>query len=187
MQYHDYIWDLGGTLLDNYEMSSQAFVDTLASYGRKAEKSAVYAALKQSTQEAVKRFAQDLPGFLERYKAQEKAFLAHPQLFDGAKKLLEHIAAQGGRNFLVTHRNHNVAEVLEATGISDFFTEVVTSDMGMARKPDPESFLYLKKKYAIASGLVIGDRLIDVAAGRAAGFAALLYHGKVPLDSLIEV
>lgn len=30
MDYHDYIWDLGGTLLDNYEISDQAFVQTLA-------------------------------------------------------------------------------------------------------------------------------------------------------------
>ncbi|MBW1571057.1 DNA gyrase subunit B, partial [Streptococcus sp. SPC0] len=25
MNYHDYIWDLGGTLLDNYESSTRAF------------------------------------------------------------------------------------------------------------------------------------------------------------------
>ena len=33
MKYHDYIWDLGGTLLDNYETSTAAFVETLALYG----------------------------------------------------------------------------------------------------------------------------------------------------------
>lgn len=32
MKYHDYIWDLGGTLLDNYETSTAAFVETLALY-----------------------------------------------------------------------------------------------------------------------------------------------------------
>ena len=30
MDYQDYIWDLGGTLLDNYETSTAAFVRTLA-------------------------------------------------------------------------------------------------------------------------------------------------------------
>ena len=29
MNYHDYIWDLGGTLLDNYEMSTQAVCKAL--------------------------------------------------------------------------------------------------------------------------------------------------------------
>ncbi len=32
MKYHDYIWDLGGTLLDNYETSTAAFVETLAEF-----------------------------------------------------------------------------------------------------------------------------------------------------------
>ena len=187
MQYQDYIWDLGGTLLDNYETSSRAFVETLADFGRKADKGAVYGALKQSTQDAIETFAQGLPGFLDAYKAREKAALSHPQLFEGAKPLLERIVTAGGRNFLVTHRNHNVTEVLDATNISAYFTEVVTSDAGFARKPSPESFLYLKEKYQLTNALVIGDRLIDVTAGRAAGFASMLYHGQVPLDRLIEV
>ena len=29
MNYGDYIWDLGGTLLDNYQISTQAFLATL--------------------------------------------------------------------------------------------------------------------------------------------------------------
>ena len=37
MKYHDYIWDLGGTLLDNYETSTAAFVETLAQFGIEEE------------------------------------------------------------------------------------------------------------------------------------------------------
>ena len=33
MKYHDYIWDLGWNLQDNYETSTAAFVKTLALYG----------------------------------------------------------------------------------------------------------------------------------------------------------
>ncbi|MBS7068884.1 MAG: HAD family hydrolase, partial [Streptococcus parasanguinis] len=32
MNYHDFIWDLGGTLLDNYETSTNAFVATLKDF-----------------------------------------------------------------------------------------------------------------------------------------------------------
>ena len=49
MNYHDYIWDLGGTLLDNYEMSTQAFVKTLADFGCQASHDDVYEKLKEST------------------------------------------------------------------------------------------------------------------------------------------
>ena len=49
MDYQDYIWDLGGTLLDNYETSTAAFVRTLASLGIEASHDEVYQALKVST------------------------------------------------------------------------------------------------------------------------------------------
>ena len=41
MKYHDYIWDLGGTLLDNYETSTAAFVETLAEFGIEQEHDSV--------------------------------------------------------------------------------------------------------------------------------------------------
>ena len=46
MKYHDYIWDLGGTLLDNYETSTAAFVETLALYGIRQDHDSVYQALR---------------------------------------------------------------------------------------------------------------------------------------------
>ncbi|MDK7057772.1 HAD hydrolase-like protein, partial [Streptococcus agalactiae] len=75
--------------------------------------------------------------------------LAHPVLFEGAADLLRNIVVQGGRNFLISHRNDQVLEILDKTGISGYFTEVVTSNRGFKRKPNPESMLYLKDKYQI--------------------------------------
>ena len=46
MNYHDYIWDLGGTLLDNYESSTRAFVETLKEFGYQADHDSVYQKLK---------------------------------------------------------------------------------------------------------------------------------------------
>lgn len=53
--------------------------------------------------------------------------------------------AEGGRNFLVSHRNHLVLDILDRVEIAHYFTEVVTSENGFARKPSPDSFLYLIK------------------------------------------
>lgn len=66
MDYHDFIWDLGGTLLDNYETSTKAFVATLQYFQREADHDSVYAALKVSTDYAVQQFASDLPDFFGR-------------------------------------------------------------------------------------------------------------------------
>ena len=149
MNYGDYIWDLGGTLLDNYQVSTQAFLATLEQFERTAEPQAVYDALKVSTSTAIAMFV-----------------------------------AEGGRNFLVSHRNHLVLEILDKAEIASYFTEVVTSENGFARKPSPDGFLYLIKKYDIKHGLVIGDRQIDIEAGKAAGLDTLLVDGH---KSLLEI
>lgn len=65
MNYHDYIWDLGGTLLDNYEISTQAFVKTLATLGVIASHDDVYNKLKESTDVAIGFFYSKRAGFFE--------------------------------------------------------------------------------------------------------------------------
>ena len=189
MKYHDYIWDLGGTLLDNYETSTAAFVETLALYGitQDQDHDSVYQALKVSTDFAIETFAPNLEYFLEKYKENEARELEHPILFDGVSDLLEDISNQGGRHFLVSHRNNQVLEILEKTSIAVYFTEVVTSNSGFKRKPNPESMLYLREKYHISSGLVIGDRSIDIEAGQAAGLDTHLFTSIVNLRQVLDM
>ena len=184
MNYGDYIWDLGGTLLDNYQVSNEAFQETLKQFNRTAEFQAVYDALKVSTSTAIGMFAPDIADFRTLYKQEEAKHLQEPVLFEGAKAILAKIVTEGGRNFLVSHRNHLVLDILDKAEITPYFTEIVTSENGFARKPSPESFLYLIKKYDIKHGLVIGDRQIDIEAGKAAGMDTLLVDGH---KSLLEI
>lgn len=184
INYHDYIWVLGGTLLDNYEASTQAFVACLENYGIKASHDDVYMKLKESTNAAIDFFIPNEESFLQEYKLFEAEYLKHPVLFEGAREILAKIVAEDGRNFLISHRNKQVLSILELTELYPYFTEVVTSNNGFARKPNPESMLYLKDKYHIEKALVIGDREIDRQAGRAAGFDTLLVDNK---KSLMEI
>lgn len=186
MNYRDYIWDLGGTLLDNYEISTQAFVDTLKTFGKQASHDEVHSKLKESTDAAIARFIPDQPQFLKAYKEKEAELLESPILFPGAREVLQAIVADGGRNFLVSHRNKLVLDILKKTQLLPYFTEVVTSESGFARKPNPESMLYLKKKYDIKDALVIGDRDIDRQAGQAAGFDTLLVDGTKSLMEIVK-
>ena len=94
---------------------------------------------------------------------------------------------KGGRNFLVSHRDNQVLEILEKTAIASAFTEVVTAANGFPRKPSPDSMLYLKDKYQIASGLVIGDRPLDIEAGQAAGFDTYLFDNMQHLEEFIDI
>lgn len=188
MTYQDYIWDLGGTLLDNYELSTQAFCRTMAAFHLAgASHDAVYMALKGSTEEAVTRFASGVPGFLEAYRKREALDLERPILFKGAEQVLARVVSAGGRNFLWSHRDRQVLTILDRAGIARYFTEVITSDNGFPRKPNPAALLFLKEKYNITNGLVIGDREIDQQAGYLAGFPAYLFDGSSPLASIFEL
>lgn len=183
MNYQDYIWDLGGTLLDNYELSTQAFLKTLEEFNLSGNHDAVYQKLKESTDCAVATFASNQPLFLSSYKMNEASRLADPLWAKGCKEILHKIVAEGSRNFLISNRDNQVLFLLEKAQLNQYFTEVITASDGFKRKPSPESLLYLKTKYDIYSGLVIGDREIDKEAGQAAGFDTLLVDGK---KSLLE-
>lgn len=151
-----------------------------------ASHDAVYQRLKESTATAIQVFAPNEPQFLQYYKANEAKKLANPIWCLGAKDILKRIVASGSRNFLISHRDHQVNDLLEQAGLLGYFTEVVTASNGFARKPNPESLLYLKEKYLISKGLVIGDRRLDIEAGQAAGFDTLLVDGRKNLLEIVD-
>ena len=182
MNYENYIWDLGGTLLDNYESSSHAFAATLwAMAGRVVLHNEAYNALKVSTAYAVDKFASDIPGFLAAYKKLEAQELEKPILFDGAKEVLTTLSAQGGRHFMISHRNHQVLTILSSAAIALYFTEVVTSDNGFPRKPAPDSINALIQKYQLdpEKTVMIGDRPLDIEAAVAAGISSIFFDPSV--------
>ena len=176
MSYTDYIWDLGGTLLDNYQTSATAFQEVLLEdFGINVAYDAVYDALRVSTEFAVSQFAAGLPDFTTIYKKREAQTLTKPGLFPDAERVLATIVQNGHRNFMISHRNDQVLEILETAGIAAYFTEVVTSSNGFARKPSPDSIHYLLDKYAPEQPVMIGDRDIDILAGQNAGIETIYF------------
>lgn len=178
MEYDNYIWDLGGTLLDNYETSSRAFAAALWMLSERVIlHQEIYRALKVSTAYAVEQFASDIPQFLETYKALEAQTLTHPVLFVGAEKVLSVLTENGRRNFMISHRDAQVNEILKSANILQFFAEVVTADNGFKRKPAPDSIHYLLEKYQMnpEKTVMIGDRSIDIEAGIAAGIKTVFF------------
>ncbi|MEY8444303.1 HAD-IA family hydrolase [Lactococcus ileimucosae] len=178
MNYENYIWDLGGTLLNNYESSSHAFAATL---WQKEERvvlhDEIYAALKVSTAYAIEQYARHIPGFLAAYRRLEAEGLARPILFEGATELLKNIVTQGYKNFMISHRDKQVITILKAAHISQYFTEIVTADDGFPRKLAPNSVHYLLQKYNLnpKKTVMIGDRVLDIEAGHAAGVDTIFF------------
>lgn len=64
--------------------------------------------------------------------------------------------------------------------MEQYFQDMVTSDDDYPRKPDPAGLLTLLKRYDLPpeSTLIIGDREIDIQAGKNAGVATCFYSPK---------
>lgn len=186
MTYHDFIWDLGGTLIDNYAQSSKAFQKALKDFGIDADIKTVYKYLKRSTDEAINYFIPDNHDFYQHYKSLEKEALRQPLFSIGAEEFLKETAKCGCRHFLISNRDNETFSILERLGIRELFTEVLTSESGFPKKPDPTSMLYLRENYHLKNVLVLGDRPIDKKAGEAAGFDVFLIDENQNLLDLVK-
>jgi phosphoglycolate phosphatase-like HAD superfamily hydrolase len=77
-----------------------------------------------------------------------------------------------------THRGESAGKYLEKAGLTAYFSDVVTWDDRFTRKPDPSGNLSIIEKHGLrpASLLAVGDREIDMLAGKAAGTDACLFR-----------
>lgn len=188
MKFENYIWDLGGTLIDSYAISVNVFKKILAEFGILTAEDMIYRRMKKSsTEEAAKFFGVgDIHLFMTRYRAMEKPMQENPVLFHGAKKTLETICNQGGKNFVISHRDHSVNQLLENAGIKPLFTEIITSDNQLPRKPNPSSINYLVAKYQLdqSKTILIGDRALDIEAGENAEIATALFKSDIVITQV---
>jgi phosphoglycolate phosphatase-like HAD superfamily hydrolase len=87
----------------------------------------------------------------------------------------------GGRNVIVTHRGRvGTAGLLDAHGMTPLFAGWITRDNGHPRKPDPAAYEAALRDYNLSCDetLAVGDREIDILAGKAAGLPTCLFAGE---------
>lgn len=98
--------------------------------------------------------------------------------FPGARAICEAVISDGGNNFMITHRGKaSLEKLLTRHNMITCFKELITSDCGFPRKPDPEAFTYIIRKYEIPSDkfIAIGDRQIDIQAANSAGITSCYF------------
>ena len=177
--YQNYFFDFDGTLYDTYPGMVKAFVEAFALQGVELSASEVYQVMREE-REAYRRYTisqldeaklhADYRRLEEKYQVQAKPFL-------GARELLERIIANGGQNFLLTHRDKSSLTLLERDGFLQYFTDHSTADDGFKRKPDPEALNFLVAKYGLdpSASVMVGDRTLDIVAGHNAKMAGILF------------
>ena len=199
MQKIAFIWDLDGTLLDSYEVILSGIEETFAQFSIPYDKEQVREfILKYSVQDLLVQVAEERKldvAVLNQVRAQSLAEKnAQVVLIPGAREVLSWADQVGIQQFVYTHKGDNALTILRDLGLESYFTEILTSQSGFARKPNPEAATYLLDKYQLdpEKTYYIGDRTLDVEFAQNSGIQSLnflesSYEGNHRIQALADI
>lgn len=184
---YTFIWDLDGTLIDSYKVIVESLFtlskkynldDTRQDINRIVIAETVYAYIDMLANHT--KLSREF--LLSEYRNLNELRKDNIELIDNAAKTLRQINNLAAKNFIYTHRGKSTHYLLDKLKIKRYFTEVVTAENKLPRKPSGAGIRYLIDKYGLDSNYVyyVGDRNIDIDCAKDAGVKAILYQ---PADS----
>lgn len=199
MQKTAFIWDLDGTLLDSYEAILSGIEETFGQFAIPYDKESVREfILKYSVQDLLGQVAEERnldAAVLNQVRAQSLAEKnAQLALMPDAREVLAWADEAGILQFVYTHKGDNALTILRDLGLEFYFTEILTSQSGFARKPSPEAANYLLDKYELdpRTTYYIGDRTLDVEFAQNSGIQSInflesSYEGNQKIQVLAAI
>lgn len=179
------IWDYDGTLADTYPGILKSLKQTLHHFAdddlaisdQQLYRKIKLGSVTKELQNAAQGLQLDFLTMQKYYQNLDHQAQLKVKLYPQAQEILQIVIAAGGQNFLLTHRDDQVKDLLQQQGIAQLFTEVITSSLTFARKPNPQALNYLINKYQLPKEqtVMIGDRSLDVLAGHNAGIASIYF------------
>lgn len=179
--YKHVVWDFDGTLYDTYPGITRAFFRAITEENIHIDSEELGAQLRVSIGDTQRRLnkqyglSNDFEKKYLAYRNQIEAECIPP--FPYAIELCKAIWESGKKNYLYTHRDTTAMRHLEKSGIGGCFADCISIEDDFPRKPDPTALLSLAKKHGFspAECIMIGDRDIDILAGKNAGMAACFF------------
>lgn len=194
-----FIWDLDGTLLDSYDAILAGLEETYAFYQLPFDRASIKDyILKYSVQDLLVVVAEEYQLDVTNLNHRRAESLAEKNaqvvLMDGAREVLSWAKDAGIEQFVYTHKGENALVILRDLGLESFFKEILTSQSGFARKPNPEAARYLMKKYGLEpeNTYYIGDRSLDIDFARnsqiqSINFLTSDYEGNHQMKTLRDI
>lgn len=190
----NYIWDFDGTLFDTYPAMVDGAWQALKDFGISMDKKEIYFKMKKySTSYLINESNLNAREFNELFHRYEKESTEVSRPFPETKQVLEMLKDNGGRHFILTHRlTESTWGLLKEHRLAHLIEEVVGIDQDFPRKPDPASLNYLIDTFHLerTDTMMIGDRRLDIEAGKNAGVATCLYDidhflGEITADYVV--
>ena len=180
LKYKHIIFDFDGTLSDSYPSFVKAMNIVMQRYGIKKTDEEIYYLLKKYST----AYVFDNCGFGE-FKSEAKRQFR--ELSDeilrkdaipmaGAEEVLNFIIANGAKSYIYSHSGDIVLSNVKRWGFEKYFTDYQLGDTDFPRKPAPDALLNLMKKNGLKANecIMVGDRDIDILAGKNAGMVGIL-------------
>ncbi|MBR4080276.1 MAG: HAD-IA family hydrolase [Clostridia bacterium] len=176
-----FMWDFDGTLMDTYPAMVAAFLAACRRFGEEVDPAYALTLMKDNLTHCIRTVADergmDFDALTAAYREEENAVPddAVPPL-PSIPEVLRALHAAGGRHYLVTHRDSRAWDFLRAAGLRELFEGGVVKEDRLPRKPEPDMVQAILDRFGIdpAEAVMIGDRPLDTAAGRAAGVLSLM-------------
>ena len=196
MELQAVLLDFDGTLVDSLKALNRAFNEGVSSLGLPPVSIGKLASMLSAGLDVRQMLSQTYPSkfrgqedlidncinaIRDSYRIREK----HIQLIPGTVEIIRWLSKNGMRIALVTGMmisRGNMKKKLQLYGLDAFIEIIVTGRDVTRKKPAPDLIIHALKRLRLpaANSLVVGDSVVDVKAGKAAGTwtAAVLTGGE---------
>ena len=183
------IWDLDGTLFDSYDVIVESIYQTFSEYSISCSKEEIHRhaicfSISSLFAEYAQRENMDVRLLNQRYSEISSGKCMDIKIMKHGREVLQGLKNQGVENYVFTHRGKTTIPVMDHLGLIPFFREIVTSQNGFSRKPNPEGLNYLMEKYDLdpASTYYVGDRSLDMDCAKNAKIPGILFMPEGSFD-----
>lgn len=185
--YKHIVWDFDGTLFDSYPVMGLAFQKALEEERIRESLDVIMQHMKVTMQHAIEIYKakyQLKDTFFERAnKIYLEMGVEQYKPYPGVEAICKDISEAGKFNYLYTHRGESAIHILKFYKLYDYFKDCILSTHGFERKPSPDALNHLVEKYQMnrKEAIMIGDRDLDILAGKNAGMSSCYFDvtGKV--------